>query len=51
MNVELIERLTHVSGKLRQLWGENEDSQVIDQAIVILETPEAAPAPAKKAVK
>jgi hypothetical protein len=47
MNEELITRLSNVAGKLRQLWGANDDSNTIDEAIEALKTPTATPTPAQ----
>jgi hypothetical protein len=45
---DLINSLTHVSSKLRMLWGKNADSDAIDAAIEALKAAEEAPTPVVK---
>lgn len=49
MNDDLKFRLQNIAGKLRQLWGENSDSQTIDEAVALFDapTPVETPAPAQ----
>jgi hypothetical protein len=39
MNPTLIERLQNSANKLRHLWGQNDDSTAIEEAIAILSVP------------
>lgn len=51
MNPTLIERLQQSANKLRHLWGQNDDSNSIEEAIKILvqqETAVAAEKPTRK---
>ena len=48
---KLLSGLRNVANKLRNMWGNNPDSDLIDQAVIELQTKVAAPVPKQRKTK